>query len=54
MEGRILRPLVWFGLLEQRSEPMTGLVQRHFFRKTQLFDRFVQFKVQIERPDTRH
>jgi hypothetical protein len=26
MEGRILRPLIWFGLLEKRTEPMTGLV----------------------------
>ncbi len=54
MEARILRPLMWFGLLEHRSEPGAGPVERHLFRKTPLFDRFVKFEVQIERPATRH
>jgi hypothetical protein len=54
MEARILRPLLWFGLLEYRSEPGNRLVGRHLYRKTSLFDRFVQFDVQIERPDIRH
>jgi len=55
MEARILRPLVWFGLLEQRSEKGTGLVeQRRLYRKTRLFDRFLKFNVQIEGPATRH
>jgi hypothetical protein len=48
-EARILRPLMWFGLLEYRSEGMStsGLVVRHLYRKTPLFDRFLQFDVQI-------
>jgi hypothetical protein len=54
MEARVLRPLVWFGLLEQRSEKGTGLVDRHLYRKTPLFDRFMKFNVQIERQATRH
>jgi hypothetical protein len=54
MEARILRPLVWFGLLEQRSEKGTGLVKRHLYRKTPLFDRFLKFNVQIEGLATRH
>jgi hypothetical protein len=54
MESRILRPLLWFGLLEQRREKGTGLVDRHLYRKTPLFDRFVKFNVQIEGPATRH
>jgi hypothetical protein len=54
MDSRILRPLVWFGLLEQRSEKGTGLVDRHLYRKTPLFDRFVKFNFQIERQATRH
>jgi len=54
MEARVLRPLVWFGLLEQRSEKGTGLVDRHRYRKTAMFDRFVKFNVQIERPTTQH
>jgi hypothetical protein len=54
MEARILRPLVWFGLLEQRSEKETGPVNRHLYRKTRLFDRFLKFNVKIEGPTTRH
>jgi len=56
MEARILRPLMWFGLLEYRSEGISTseLVERHLYRKTPLFDRFLQFDVQIERPDTQH
>jgi hypothetical protein len=54
MESRVLRPLVWFGLLEHRSEKGTGLIDRHLYRKTPLFDRFVKFRVRIEGPATRH
>jgi hypothetical protein len=54
METRVLRPLVWFGLLEQKSERQIGLVARHLYRKTALFDRFVKFNVQIEEPAIRH
>jgi hypothetical protein len=54
MESRILRPLTWFGLLEQRSEKGTGLAGRHLYRKTALFDRFLKFNVQVEGPTTRH
>jgi hypothetical protein len=56
MEARILRPLVWFGLLESRTQPRsaTELVDPRLYRKAPLFDRFVKFDVQIEGPDTRH
>jgi hypothetical protein len=54
MEARILRPLMWFGLLEYRSETGPGRVDRHLYRKTPLFDQFVKFNVQIEKPATRH
>jgi hypothetical protein len=56
MEARILRPLVWFGLLESRSEERaaTGLIERRLYQKAPLFDRFVKFNVQIEGPDIRH
>jgi len=52
MEARILRPLVWFGLLETRVEATHGLDQtaQHFYRKTPLFDRFLSFDVRIEPP----
>ena len=51
MEARILRPLLWFGLLEHRHEAPPGdrYGGRHFFRKSALFDRFVQFDVETER-----
>jgi hypothetical protein len=56
MEARILRPLVWFGLLESRTEPRsaTEVVERRLYRKTPLFDRFVKFDVQVEGSDIRH
>jgi hypothetical protein len=51
VEARILRPLLWFGLLECRSEEIPGmrLGQRHLYRKSKLFDRFFAFNVQLER-----
>jgi hypothetical protein len=54
MEARILRPLMWFGLLEHRSEPGTGPVERHLYRKTLLFDRFLKFEIEVEKPNARH
>jgi hypothetical protein len=56
MEARILRPLVWFGLLESRTGPRsaTELVERRLYRKAPLFDRFVKFDVQIEGSEIRH
>jgi hypothetical protein len=54
MEARILRPLTWFGLLEYQSQTGPGRVDRHLYRKTPLFDQFVKFNVQIEKPATRH
>ncbi|MGG5890637.1 hypothetical protein ACLF3G_26395 [Falsiroseomonas sp. HC035] len=50
MEARILKPLLWFGLLEHRREPVEGklLASRHLYRKTELFDRFVAFAVKTE------
>ena len=54
MEARILRPLLWFGLLEHRREEIPGTLHgsRHFYRKSPLFDRFVSFDVRLERPAT--
>ena len=51
MEARILRPLLWFGLLEYRRDAHPGdrYGGRHFYRKSALFDRFLQFDVEIER-----
>jgi hypothetical protein len=56
MEARILRPLVWFGLLESRTEPRSAadLIKRRLYRKAPLFDRFVQFDVQVEGAGTHH
>ena len=56
MVARILRPLVWFGLLELRTEPRspTEVVDCRLYRKAPLFDRFVKFDVQIEGSDIRH
>jgi hypothetical protein len=53
---RILRPLVWFGLLECQTEgsPISAVTEKRLYRKAPLFDRFLKFDVQIERPGTRH
>ena len=50
MEAKILRPLLWFGLLEHRSEkiPESRFAKRHHYRKTALFDRLLTFDVKME------
>ena len=50
-EARILLPLVWFGLLERRtqSDPGALLSEAYLYRKSQIFDRFLEFDVKIER-----
>ena len=50
MEAKILRPLLWFGLLELRSEKSAGsrFDEKHFYRKTKLFDRLLNFSVQLD------
>ena len=50
MEAKILRPLLWFGLLEHRSEKIsTGRFDElHFYRKAGLFDRMLTFDIQVE------
>ena len=50
MEARILRPLLWFGLVEHRSEKIPGsqFGEHHFYRKTVLFDRLLGFDVQVD------
>ena len=54
MEARILKPLIWFGLLEYRAEKARDahLGERHFYRKTPMFDRFLTFNVHTEQPET--
>jgi hypothetical protein len=53
MEAKILRPLLWFGLLEHRSEEIPGsrFGQHHFYRKAKLFERLVAFDVRIDRSE---
>jgi hypothetical protein len=53
MEAKILRPLLWFGLLEHRGEEIPGsrFGQNHFYRKARLFERLLAFDVHIERSE---
>ena len=53
MEARILRSLYWFGLLDHKREAIEGqrFGERHFYRKTKLFDRFLAFDVTTEASD---
>lgn len=50
MEAKVLRPLWWFGLLDHRQEDTPGrrFGSQHFYRKTPLFDRFLEFDVTLE------
>jgi hypothetical protein len=50
MEARILRPLLWFGLLEYRSEKIgnSRFEARHYYRKAALFDRLVAFDIKMD------
>jgi hypothetical protein len=47
MEAKILRPLLWFGLLEYRREkiPNTQFATLNYYRKTALFERSLKFDV---------
>ena len=49
-EAKILRPLLWFGLLEYRSEkiPNSRFETRNYYRKTALFDRLLTFDVKMD------
>jgi hypothetical protein len=53
MEAKILRPLLWFGLLEHRGEEIPGsrFGQHHFYRKAELFQRLLAFNVQVNRSE---
>jgi len=50
MEATILRPLLWFGLLEYREDDKDGdrWNRKHFYRKTPLFERFLSFDIKLE------
>jgi len=50
MEARILRPLLWFGLLECYSEKVADnrFTARHYYRKAALFDRLLAFDVKVD------
>jgi len=48
MEAKILRPLLWFGLLEHRKVSGSRFNERHFYRKTKLFDQLLTFDVQLD------
>jgi len=55
MEANILRPLLWFGLLEHKQEKIEGdqLNRRKFYSKSPLFDRFCHFNVSFDNADSR-
>jgi hypothetical protein len=52
MEARILRPLLWFGLVEYRSEeiPDSRFAERYYYRKAALFDRLLSFDITTDTP----
>ena len=52
LHGQILRPLAWFGLLEQKDAVIEAgrVVTPNLYRKTPLFDRFLSFDVKLASP----
>jgi hypothetical protein len=50
MEARILRPLLWFGLLEYCSEEISRFTTQHYYRKAAMFDRLLSFDVTTDTP----
>jgi hypothetical protein len=54
MESRILRPLLWFGLLACRSEkiPESRFTAQYYYRKAAMFDRLLTFDVTTNTPST--
>jgi hypothetical protein len=50
MDAKILQPLLWFGLLEHRSEkiPDSRFGEHHFYRKAALFDRMLTFDIAVD------
>ena len=51
-QARVLRPLLWYGLLDHKVEKQqsASLGERHLYRKAALFDRFLSFNVRTEQP----
>lgn len=46
LHGRLIRPLVWLGLIEQHpDENRRFMIEDRSYRKTSLFDRFLSFKI---------
>ena len=55
MDARILRPLLWFGLLEYRSEKIGNSRFEAHYRKAALFDRLLAFDIKMDfAKDPRH
>lgn len=53
LEGMILRPLVAFGLVEHREDPIPGqrFGTKDFYRKSPFFDRVLRFDVRMQTDD---
>ena len=55
-EMRVLRPLVWYGLLDQKPQrektARAPFLVRHVYRKAPLFDRFLVFDVRTKQAET--
>jgi hypothetical protein len=47
VEARILRPLTWLGLMEQRRSVPDDAFSRHEYRKSPLFDSVLKFDVNV-------
>jgi hypothetical protein len=51
---RLVRPLAWLGLLEEKEMPRIAPIRTLQLRKTPLFDRFLRFEIPRDGPGTLH
>jgi hypothetical protein len=54
LASRLVRPLVWLGLLEEREPSRLAPIYRVELRKTPMFDKFLRLDIPTPRPVTVH
>jgi len=51
---RLMRPMIWLGLVEEQNAPRYSPIEQRLFRKTPLFDTFLRFELDLRSGGTVH
>jgi len=51
---RLMRPMIWLGLVEEQDAPRYSPIEQRLFRKTPLFDTFLRFELDLRHGGTVH